>query len=155
MGMEHNPKLISGIKNDIGIFLCLWGPISFSILSVFLFIKSTVNNEQYANYEIVYISLIIFISISLCLWPFILWWWYQIIKTFKHGVVLDADSENMNLKYVIGMGLKYKFNYNGAEIEHVASLVSNKKMKRISNEPVLSIVYNPNKNISFVRDVYT
>ncbi|MEJ2141334.1 MAG: hypothetical protein P8Y24_03090 [Gammaproteobacteria bacterium] len=130
MGMELNPKLSSAIKNDIGLFLCFWGPI-------------------------IYISLIIVISISICLWPFIIWWWYQIIKTFKNGVTLDADSENMNLKYVIGLGLKYRFNYKGAEIEHIASLVSNKNMKRLTSEPVLSIVYNPDKNISFIRNVYT
>lgn len=152
--MDKSPKLRNMLKNDIGAFMCTWPPMLFAVLSVFLFLKAEVASNQHSNLELLYISIIIFLSISFCLWPFVLWWWRVINQTFKNGVELQAESSKMNLKFVIGLGVKYTFNYNGKNFEHIASLVSNTQMRNLANVPEVSIIFNPEKNISFIKNAY-
>ena len=95
-----------------------------------------------------------FLTVSLFLWPFVLWWWYVIHQTFKTGVELTAQSQKMNLKFVLGLGIEYTFEYQGNKIEHIASLVSNKNTKTLANNKLLTVIYNPKKNISFIKELY-
>jgi len=134
--------------------MCTIPTVLFAMLSVFLFVKSEIHKNQYSFYEISYLSIIVFLSISVCLWPFVIWWWYVISETFKKGVELNAKSKKMNLKFVLGLGIKYTFSYKGKEIEHIASLVANKKTRNIANETSISIIYNPKKKISFIKEAY-
>jgi hypothetical protein len=152
--MDNSPKLGNIVKNDTGAFMCTWPPIFFALLSVALFLKNGASSSQYTDIELFYISSIIFFSISFCLWPFVLWWRRVITQTFKDGIELQAASCKMKLRFVIGLGVKYTFTYNGKHYEHIASLVSNSKMRKLANEPEVSIVYNPEKNISFIKNAY-
>ena len=106
--------------------MCTVPPILFAIFFTFLFIKSEIHKDQYTFFETTYISISIFITLSLCLWPFVLWWWYSINQTFKNGIELIAKGKKMNLRLVLGLGVAYSFEYKGKNIEHIASLVSKK-----------------------------
>ncbi len=152
--MNSSPQLKKIIKNDISAFMCTWPPVLFAALSVFLFVKSEVDKHQHSWLEILFTGIIIFTVISLCLWPFILWWWRVIYKTFKNGIEINAISTKMNLNFVLGIGIKYTFDYKGTKIEHIPSLVSNKKTRELANKKFILIIYNPEKNISFIKDAY-
>ena len=152
--MKTTPKLKSTIQNDIGVFMCSVPAILFAILATFLFIKSEILKDQYTNIETIYLSIATFLILSFCLWPFVLWWWSVIYKSFKNGVELTAESNEMNLKIVLGLGIEYTFEYQGKKIKHIASLVSNKKTRALAKEKSLSIIYNPKKDISFVKAAY-
>ena len=152
--MKTTPKLTSIIKNDIGVFMCTFPPILFSLLITLLFLKSEINKDQYTLIETIYLSIITLLVIPLSFWPFILWWVHVIKHTFKTGVEISAQSKNMNLKYVLGLGIEYSFEYQGEKIKHTASLVSNKTTKKIANEESLNIIYNPKKGVSFIKELY-
>ena len=152
--MNITPKLTSIIKNDISVFMCIFPPIIFSILITLLFLKSEINKDQYTLIETIYFSLTILLVIPLCFWPFILWWVYVIKHTFKTGVEISAQSKKMNLKYVLGLGIKYSFEYQGKKIKHIASLVSNKRTKELAGKESLKIIYNPKKDVSFIKELY-
>lgn len=152
--MKTTPKLTSIIKNDISVFMCTFPPILFSLLITLLFLKSEINKDQYTLIETIYLSIITLLVIPLSFWPFILWWVHVIKHTFKTGVEISAQSKNMNLKYVLGLGIEYSFEYQGEKIKHIASLVSNKTTKKIANEESLNIIYNPKKGVSFIKELY-
>ncbi len=152
--MKTSPKLKSIIKNDIGVFMCTVPPVLFAILSTFLFIKSEILKDQYTDVETIYLSIATFLILSFCLWPFVLWWWGVIHKSFKNGVELTAEVNKMNLKIVLGLGIEYTFEYEGNKIKHIASLVSNKKTRALAKEKTLPIIYNPKKGVSFVKAAY-
>ena len=152
--MKISPQLKSIIKNDMGVFMCTFPPIFFAILFTFLFIKSEIHKDQYDLIETIYISITVFLTLSLFLWPFILWWWYVIRQTFKTGIELTTQSQKINFKFGLGLGIEYTFEYQGNKIEHIASLVSNKTTKKLANEESLTVIYNPKKNISFIKELY-
>ncbi len=134
--------------------MCVFPPILFAILFTFLFINNEIHKNQYNLVETIYISITVFLTVSLFLWPFILWWWYAIRQTFKTGIEVTAQSQKMNLKLVLGLGIEYTFEYQGNKIEHIVSLVSNKITKKLANEESLTVIYNPKRNISFIKELY-
>ena len=152
--MKTTPKLTSIIKNDISIFMCIFPPIIFSILITFLFLKSEINKDQYTLIETTYLSFTILLAIPLCFWPFMLWWLHLIKHTFKTGIEITAQSKKMNLKYVLGLGIEYSFECQGKKIKHIASLVSNKRTNKLASEEYLKIIYNPQKGVSFIKELY-
>ena len=152
--MRVTPKIIDVIKNDIGVFMCTIPPILFAVLATFLFLKSEIHKDQYTLIETIYISAIIFTSLSVFLWPFVIWWWRNINNTFINGVEVIANGNKINSTYMLGLGVEYSFQYEGITIKHIASLVSNKKTKKIAKNKSFSIFYNPIKNISFIKDAY-
>lgn len=152
--MKTTPKLTSIIKNDISIFMCTFPPILFSILIALLFLKSEINKDQYTLIETAYLSITILLVIPLCFWPFILWWVHVIKHTFKTGIEITAQSKKKKLKYVLGLGVEYCFEYQGKKIKHIASLVSNKTTKELASEESLKIIYNPKKGVSFIKELY-
>jgi len=152
--MKISSQLKNIIKNDISVFMCVFPPILFAALFTFLFINNEIHKEQYNLVETTYISITVFLTVSLFLWPFILWWWYVIRQTFKTGIELTAQSQKMDLKLVLGLGIEYTFEHQGNKIKHIASLVSNKITKKLANEESLTVIYNPKKNISFIKELY-
>lgn len=134
--------------------MCTFPPIIFSLLITLLFLKSEINKDQYTLIETIYLSITTLLVIPLSFWPFILWWVYVIKHTFKTGVEITAQSKKMNLKYVLGLGIEYSFEYQGKEIKHIASLVSNKTTKKSANEESLKIIYNSKKGVSFIKELY-
>ena len=134
--------------------MCAFPPILFAALFTFLFINNEINKDQYGLVETTYISITVFLTVSLFLWPFILWWWYVIRQTFKTGIELTAQSQKMNFKLVLGLGIEYTFEHKGNKIKHIASLVSNKTTNKLANEKSLTVIYNPKKNISFIKELY-
>lgn len=152
--MKSVPTIKNIIKNDIGVFMCTIPPILFAALFTFLFVKNEIIKDQYNLLESTYISITIFLSLSLFLWPFVLWWWHSINQTFKTGIEIIASGKKMNSKIILGLGIEYSFEHNGNKIKHVASLVSNKKTKEIAKNESFKIMYNPEKNISFIKDAY-
>ena len=152
--MRDTPQLKNIIKNDTGAFMCAWLPIVFAALSVVLFIYFESSRDNYSVLEIIYISPIIFLSLSVCLWPFILWWWHSIYITFKNGIVLEAKNTNKKIKHAFDLGVIYTFEHQGEKIEHIASLIPNSTTKEIATMQSLDIVFNPKKNISFIKNAY-
>jgi len=152
--MRITPKIVITIKNDIGVFMCTIPPVLFALLSTFLFLKSELHKDQFTLIETIYISTIIFTSLSVFLWPFVIWWWRTINSTFVNGVEIIANGNKINSKYMLGLGIKYSFQYEGKTINHTASLVSNKNTKKIAKNKSFTVFYNPVKNISFIKDAY-
>ena len=134
--------------------MCTFPPIIFAIVIALLFLKSEINKDQYTLIETTYLIFTMLLVIPLCFWPFILWWVYVIKHTFKTGVEISAQSKKMNLKYVLGLGIEYSFEYQGEKIKHIASLVSNKTTKKLAGEESLKIIYNPKKGVSFIKELY-
>ena len=152
--MTDRPKLITIIKNDIGVFICVFLPIVLAAVAVGSFIHFESNRNNYSSSEILYLSPVIFISLSLCLWPFVLWWWHSINTTFKNGIELRATNTNRIIKYALGVGVIYTFEHEGNKLQHIASLVPNKRTRAIASMPLFDIILNPEKNISFIKDAY-
>ncbi len=152
--MRQPPKLKNIIKNDTGAFMCAWLPILFATIAVGLFIYSESTRNNYTVLEIIYLSPIIFISLSVCLWPFILWWWYSIYITFKNGTILEATVSHNKIKHAFDLGVIYTFEYQGEKFEHIASLIPNKTTKKIAAMQSLDIVLNPKNNLSFIKNAY-
>lgn len=154
LSMKDKPKLNNIIKNDTGVFICVWLPILFGSLAVSSFIYFESDRNNYTIIEILYLSPVIFIGLSLCLWPFVLWWRWSISETFKNGVELEAINTNKRIKHAFDLGVVYQFEHNGNIIEHIASLVPNAKTKEIASMQSFNIVFNPKRNISFIKNAY-
>ncbi|VAW66476.1 hypothetical protein MNBD_GAMMA08-1803 [hydrothermal vent metagenome] len=152
--MKNTPDLKSIIKNDTGAFMCVYVPILFALVAVGSFIYFESGRDNYTVLEIIYYSPIIFTSLSVCLWPFILWWWYSINKTFKKGVELKANNTYKVIKRAFDLGVIYTFEYEGEKFEHVASFIPNSATKSIAEMQSLNIIFNPENNLSFIKDAY-
>jgi len=152
--MRDTPKLNNIIKNDTGVFMCVWLPVVFAVVAVSSFIYFESNRTNHTTFEIIYLSPVIFTSLSLCLWPFVLWWWRSIHNTFKNGIELKAKNTNKIIKHAFDLGVIYTFEHEGETIEHIASLVPNTRTKEIAAMQSFSIVFNTNKNISFITNAY-
>ncbi len=152
--MRDTPKLKSIIKNDTGAFMCAWLPVVFATVAAVSFTYFESNRDNYSALEIIYISPIIFIGLSICLWPFILWWWYSIYITFKNGIVLEAKNTNKKIKHAFDLGVIYTFEHQGKKIKHIASFIPNSTTKEIVTMQSLSIVFNPKNNLSFIKNAY-
>ncbi len=152
--MRKTPKLKSIIKNDTGAFMCAWLPVFFATIAVGLFIYSESTRDNYTVLEILYLSPIIFISLSACLWPFIIWWWYSIYIAFKNGTIIEATISHNKIKNSFDLGVIYTFEYQGKKFEHIASLIPNKTTKEIATMQSFDIVFNPVNNLSFIKNVY-
>ena len=152
--MSNMPKLKSILKNDTGAFMCALGPVFLAIVATGSFIYFESNRDNYTTLEIIYISPIIFIGLSICLWPFILWWWYSINTTFKKGIVLEANNTHKKIKCAFDLGVIYTFEYQGKEFEHIASLIPNRTTKKIAVMQSLNIVFNPKNKLSFIKNAY-
>jgi len=152
--MKKPPKLKSIIRNDTGVFMCIWIPIVFAFVAAGAFIYFESNRDNYTALEIITFSPLIFISLSVCLWPFILWWWYSIYSTFKNGIELNANNTQKIIKRAFDLGIVYNFNFQGKEFEHTASFVPNTATKKIADTKSLIIVFNPKNNLSFIKSAY-
>jgi len=152
--MRDTPQLRNIIKNDTGAFICAWLPVVFSTVATSAFIYFESNRDNYSVLEIAYLAPVIFASLSISLWPFILWWWYSISTTFKNGIELDAINTNKTIKHAFDLSIIYSFEHQGVKIEHIASLVPNSTTKELANMQSLSIVFNPKNNISFIKNAY-
>ena len=152
--MKDTPQLKSLIKNDTGAFMCAWLPAIFAIIAVGAFIYFESSRDNYSILEITYIAPLLFISLALSLWPFILWWWHSVSTTFKNGVELEAKNTNKIIKRAFDLGIIYTFEYQGAKFEHIASLVPNKETKEIAAMQPLLVVFNPKNKISFIKNAY-
>ncbi len=148
------PKLKNIVKNDTGAFMCVWLPIVLAIVAVGSFIYFESNRDNYSALEIIYISSIIFIGLSICLWPFILWWWYSIYITFKKGIVIEARNTHKIIKRAFDLGVIYTFEYQGKRYEHIASLIPNRTTKEIAAKESLNVIFNPKNNLSFIKNAY-
>ena len=153
--MRKPPKLKNIIKNDTSVFMCAWVPIVFAWVATGAFIYFESNRNNYTALEIIYISPLILISISVCLWPFILWWWYTMDNTFKKGIELKAINTQKILKRAFDLGIIYKFEYQGKEFEHTASFVPNATTKKIAEMKSFIIIFNPENNLSFIKEAYS
>lgn len=152
--MREMPKLKNIVKNDTGAFMCAWLPIMFALVAVGSFIYFESNRDNYSALEMLYISPIIFIGLSICLWPFILWWWYSIYITFKKGMAVEARNTHKIIKRALDLGVIYTFEYQGKKYEHTASLIPNRTTKEIAAMESLNVIFNPKNNLSFIKNVY-
>ncbi len=152
--MKDTPRLKNIIKNDTGAFLCTWIPVVFAIAATSAFIYFESGKDNYSALEIAYTAPLVFFSLSICLWPFILWWWYSISTAFKNGIEIEAKNTNKTIRHAFDLSVIYAFEYQGVKIEHIASLIPNNTTTKISNMSSLSIVFNPENNISFLKNAY-
>lgn len=152
--MNERPKIKYLINNEMGAFICVWLPIICAITAAGSFAYYESNRNNYSFFEILYLTPALLISLSLILWPIILLWWRTISSTFKNGIKLNAINTNKNIEHTYDLNITYKFEYNGKTIEHIASLVPNKRNKELAKMQSFEIAFNPNKNLSFIKNVY-
>ena len=149
--MNYLPELKDVIKNDFGAFLCIWGPVLFAIISLAIFTINEYPFDDLTKVELVAIYISISL-LSLTLLPFVLWWHHVIKITFKNGVELEAIIYKKETGF--GLGVFYLFTFKGKKIEHVAVLVPNQDVKKALRKDEVSIMYNAQKNVSFIKGIY-
>lgn len=149
--MVKPPSLISAIHTEYPVFLLAYLPALFAIASTVTLLQMYFPYEDLTKDNV----LMLFFTplLSVVGFPFILWWWYMIRRTFTRGIVTSANVTKTT-DSVLYLHIHYSFFVGEKEHSHYANILKNEKTKKIVHNEKVSIVYDISKNLSFLVDAY-
>jgi hypothetical protein len=150
------PSLKQLIKNDLAANICVSGPTILAIVAAPAFYFLSPTRTSYSEPAFILTSLMLFLALSVCLLPFVFWWWFRVKTVFVKGIHLNAVNTNDHsvLRHGFGLGISYSFEYDGKVIQGIATLVPNKTALDLASRQYLNIIYYPKYNLSLIEDVY-
>jgi hypothetical protein len=149
--MVKPPSLISAIHTEYPVFLLAYLPALLAIASIVTLLQMYFPYEDLTKENI--LMLVFTPLLSIVGFPFILWWWYMIRRTFIRGIVTSARVTKTT-DSVLYLHIHYSFLIGEKEHNHLANFLKNEKTKKIVCSKNVSVVYDSSKNLSFLVDAY-
>ena len=147
--MVKSPSMIKAMHTEYPVFLLAYLPTLFAVTATITLLHMYFPYEDLTKDKI--LMLVFTPLLSVVGFPFILWWWYIIRRTFVRGIVISANVTKTT-DSVLYFHIHYSFFVGEKEHNHFANLIKNEKTKKFIYSKKASVVYDSSKNLSFLLD---
>jgi hypothetical protein len=73
---------------------------------------------------------------------------YRKNKTIE-GAIIDIDKS-----FLVTIGVKYRYSDNGDEKEGILSFLNVSRVRSVLDASNITVVYDPNSRISFIKEIF-
>lgn len=149
------PRFFTVITRDWGSFLAALGPPIMTSSAFVAYLMEILRGEvpDVSIWDIFQFAALIPLS-GLVFMPAVLWWYYVIRRTFAIGKVVEGQVIKVDKKFVINIGLTYRFTVDGREIVANADFVNSKTVRQRTKRVKVEAIVDPRRNISFIKDFF-
>ena len=149
--MAKPPSLLSVIHTEYPVFLLAYLPALFALVGTITLLETYFPYEDLTKDNV--LMLVFTPLLSMVGFPFILWWWFMIRRTFVRGIVTSAIVTETS-DSVLYLHIHYSFFVGKKEHKQFVNILKNEKAKKIVSSEEVSVVYDSSKNLAFLVDAY-
>lgn len=154
-GQHFAPKFFTVITRDWGSFLATLGAPIMVSAAFMVFLMEVLRGEvpDTSIWNVLQFAMLIPIS-GLVFMPAVLWWYYVIRRTFAIGKAVEGELIKVDKRFVVNIGLTYRFTVDGREIVANADFVNSKAVRQHTKRQKLQVIVDPRRNVSFIKDFF-
>ena len=152
---QGTPTFYAVVTRDWGSFLAMFGPPIATSTAFVVYLTEVLRGKVPGASVLDVLQFAFLIPISgLIFLPAVLWWYYVIRRTFTIGKAVQGEVIKIDKKFVINIGLTYRYTVDGREVVANADCVNSKTMRKTIQKGHVMVIMDPKRNQRFVRDFF-
>jgi len=149
------PSIKSVITTEWGAFLAVFGsPIMVLIVTVIVVINALLDSAVLLNQSDLLLILLVIPLSSMVWWPAVLWWYLRIRKVYEKNLSAKGEITSIDKSFMVNIGVEYKYYIGKSEEEGLLSLVNRKRVRDVLEVGNITIAYDPEKKVSFIKEIF-